>query len=249
VGEFGVSADADATSKCNWINAVVGLFDDNEFPWFYWDPQGYNDGFGFFANGVIDETTIVPCFSTAMGLQGTVLAIAELSPLRVACDGPTSEIEWHLVTDEPAHVDVEAYQPQRKQWAQIGQLALLPVQRNYTFRTDVAAPYYRLKITELDGRITYSDVAENQCPPAGAWKVYPNPAVSGTTVYLESPLDGSADVLLYDALGRVVFQKSSLTGTRQQALQLDLPTLPAGVYGLQILTAAGVEAFVSLVLE
>lgn len=249
VGEFGVSADADATSKCNWINTIVGLFDDNAFPWFYWDPLGYNDGFGFFANGVIDETTIVPCFSTTMGLQGAVLAIAELSPLRVACDGHSRIIDWYLVTDEPAHVTVEAYQPQRKQWVQVGQLDVLPIQRRYTFRTDVDAPYYRLKITELDGRITYSDVAENKCPPAGEWKVYPNPAVSGTTVYLESPIDGAADVLLYDALGRVVFQQTDLERTPMSAIQLNLPTLPAGVYGLQIRTALGVEAFVSLVLE
>ncbi len=249
VGEFGVTANADATSKCNWINAVVGLFDDNEFPWFYWDSQGYNDGFGFFANGVIDETTIVPCFSTAMGLQGTVLAIAELSPLRVACDGHDRVIDWYLVTDEPARVDVEAYQPQRKQWAQVGQLEVLPVQRRYTFRTDVAAPYYRLKITELDGRITYSDVAEHQCLPAREWKVYPNPAVSGSVVYLESPVDAMVKLVLYDVLGRVVFQQTDLERTQKQALQLDLPTLPPGVYGLQIRTALGVEALVSLVLE
>lgn len=249
VGEFGVAANADATSKCNWIDAVVGLFEDNEFPWFYWDPQGYNDGFGFFAGGVIDETAIVPCFRTSMGLLGTVLAIAELGPLQVACDGHEMVLDWHLVTDEPARVEVEAYQPQRKQWVQVAQLEVLPVQRRYTFRTDVVAPYYRLKITELDGRITYSDIAEHQCPPAGEWKVYPNPAISGTTVYLKSPTDGTADVMLYDALGRVVFQQAGLVGVREQAGLLQLPPLPGGAYSLRIRTVAGAEAFISLLLE
>lgn len=75
-GEFGVTANADADSRCRWVEAVSSLFDDNSFPWIYWDPQGYSDGFGFFDEGLVSEATMMSCFGTALGLSGSPSAVA-----------------------------------------------------------------------------------------------------------------------------------------------------------------------------
>lgn len=68
LGEFGCSTEADAGSRCNWIQALMNAITTNGFSYFYWDAISPSDAFGFFNDGIIDEAHAIPCFAEAMGL-------------------------------------------------------------------------------------------------------------------------------------------------------------------------------------
>jgi len=75
----------------------------------------------------------------------------------------------------------------------------------------------------------------------GALSVYPNPSASGIfTVDLGSSLKGQATLLVADALGRQIkTQELNATSVGSKNFTLDLSGEKAGVYTLQIRTAAG----------
>ena len=95
--------------------------------------------------------------------------------------------------------------------------------------------YYRLRIQELDGSHTYSDAISIALPPAreGSLTFYPNPAPSGTSIALASPVAGTAT--LYDATGRVCARLPVSLG-EQSVL---LPEAVPGIYRLQVQSVSG----------
>jgi hypothetical protein len=64
------------------------------------------------------------------------------------------------------------------------------------------------------------------------WSVYPNPAQKVLTIRIE----GSADVRLLDAAGRLVYK-----GTISGEANLDVENWARGTYVLQIITDSGIE--------
>jgi endoglucanase len=65
-----------------------------------------------------------------------------------------------------------------------------------------------------------------------AWRVYPNPTQGG--VYLRSPVAGALDVVLFNALGEVVYRQPQQLLTANEAWYGELPAVPAGIYWLQL---------------
>lgn len=109
--------------------------------------------------------------------------------------------------------------------------------RNYTY-TDVSAwkgkNYYRLKIVDEDGKISYS--ATVTAPVfSTAVAVFPNPATASVTVW-NLPADEETHIQLIDMGGRMVLSRR----IRQASAVLDIREQPAGVYMLKIITAGKV---------
>lgn len=78
-----------------------------------------------------------------------------------------------------------------------------------------------------------------------ALQMYPNPAVSGLTQFeFEFKGNETATVRVYDVTGRTVLIRE-VTGTGVQAVQLDVTSLNAGMYNMEIATAdrRGVSKF------
>lgn len=91
--------------------------------------------------------------------------------------------------------------------------------------------FYRLKIVDLDGTVTYSSVV--LLKNAGELKVviYPNPAAS--LLYVRLPLVANVSTIpavIYDASGRIVLQPLLKTGADNG---IAVEQLAAGVYTLQ----------------
>jgi len=99
--------------------------------------------------------------------------------------------------------------------------------------------WYRLKITEVDGKITYSKVVAiiNDTKGLLITSVYPNPVSSAATVTLSAAKSEMADMLLYDISGTVVYRRRSAIAEGTNNLSLDLGKLPAGVYHLSVQSA------------
>ncbi|MFK8162041.1 MAG: T9SS type A sorting domain-containing protein [Lewinella sp.] len=106
------------------------------------------------------------------------------------------------------------------------------VNRSYGFQDAAALPgtsYYRLRMVDLDGSFTYSEVAAVHLDESTSLALYPNPA--RTTVKLDLP---EAHVYthysLYAADGRLLHKGVPVAGTNTLAVG----ALPRGVYHLTL---------------
>ena len=88
--------------------------------------------------------------------------------------------------------------------------------------------YYRLKQTDIDGKITYSDVvAVNNCMSNTEISVFPNPTTNGFYI---SPIDVQASFCeLFDMQGKLL-RKMNLTKSNYMSMQ----EFANGVYLLKI---------------
>lgn len=69
MGEFGVGINADADSRCNWVELMGDLIDEFEFNWCYWDWGGVAPSdFSMFNSLPPGPNTIIPCFAEALQL-------------------------------------------------------------------------------------------------------------------------------------------------------------------------------------
>jgi len=112
----------------------------------------------------------------------------------------TNLLNWTTANEEDfSHFEVERSLPLNPQrgnsaltWEYLGEVAPLssgegPGERFYTFEDDAITAYYRLKLIDLDGTFSYSEVVyleNNSGGNAGAMKVYPNPSTGRFTVDL-----------------------------------------------------------------
>ena len=116
--------------------------------------------------------------------------------------------------------------------------------------TEVGAQnFYRMKLVDVDGKIRYSDVIEEQTECNGkSWQIYPNLLTSANAeltikLYTQMP---SVNFTVIDQTGRKVksFQSETISGWNQ--INWNLHDLPNGMYYLNNsdLTRKGVLPFV-----
>ncbi len=90
---------------------------------------------------------------------------------------------------------------------------------------------YRIRQVDLDGQFTFSPVQVLEFSKAAGSLVYPNPVTDQATVQFNQP--AVVHVLqLFNAAGTVLINRTTAAGTGM--IQLDLRTLPAGIYYLRI---------------
>jgi hypothetical protein len=109
----------------------------------------------------------------------------------------------------------------------------------YSFINDQASPginYYRLKMTDLDGTVAYSNIVRVQCESlSNKIMVGPNPFNQSVNVFIESLTAGMVDMTLYDAVGKMIAQRQTVLREGNNQFLFDgLAGLPAGNYYLQI---------------
>jgi endoglucanase len=66
LGEFGVSSNADAVSRCRYVDSVAINTAKHSMPWYYWDAISQTDAFGFMST---TGTGSVVCFDNALKLD------------------------------------------------------------------------------------------------------------------------------------------------------------------------------------
>jgi len=102
--------------------------------------------------------------------------------------------------------------------------------------------YYRLKQVDFDGRSTYSDTKAIMIGLKGIkYYVYPNPVSSTLNLMLSEDMEFDGTLRIVDALGNVVADQNITLQDHQQLVQVDLSTLAAGNYVVQLLSQGQFE--------
>ena len=121
--------------------------------------------------------------------------------------------------------------------------------QRYTFtdKTGLAEQnYYRLRQVDLDGSVTYSQVAEIGFDPYAndRFLVYPSPATDHTFLKAVSDLDGDYRVTVIDLSGKVAREMVMSKSTPSSGMRIDLSGLTDGMYFVRTISPLG-QAFVN----
>ncbi|MDN3656473.1 T9SS type A sorting domain-containing protein [Ferruginibacter paludis] len=100
--------------------------------------------------------------------------------------------------------------------------------------------YYRLKLIDIDGKFSYSNVATVRITGDGfSLRTSPNPAKNILFVQT-SGSNEAATIIITDLNGKIIQEKKiSLNGTTN--IQLNISGFAAGIYNLQLLKKSGAE--------
>jgi len=101
--------------------------------------------------------------------------------------------------------------------------------------------YYRLKMVDFDGSFVYSGVVtvKSNCTGSDRINIYPNPAHSTTSVYLQTAYRGKASIIITNTMGQVTETLSAQINTAVNVIPVDVTRLPTGLYFLQMVNDKG----------
>lgn len=124
-------------------------------------------------------------------------------------------------------------------------IALQPGKENSRFyfyndtRIAKGTNWYRLRITEVGGKVTYSKVIAviNDSKGLLITSVFPNPVSNTATITLSAARSGMADIQLYDISGTLVYRRRSAIAEGTNYLPVEMGKLSAGVYHLAVQSA------------
>jgi len=159
-----------------------------------------------------------------------------------------AQLYWNVAGDDLTQFVVERSGADNKFYP----VATLPYKKNrqaYTFtdpQPGAARWYYRLRITEANGKTSYSAIApvnlSNCGASADAVAVYPNPATSEITVFCEAAITKLEIVSL---TGQVLYHYAPLTAINRQTISLT--QLGSGIYLIKTTNASGVTNIQKLI--
>jgi len=232
LGEFGCSTAADATSRCNWIDAMTTAIEAHGFSNFYWDAISPSDAFGFFTNGIINQANVIPCFATAMGLYNAPAPIA-LVRFGVECSNNTPQLNWAANTVGQGYLFEVESSMNGLEWEHVTSIAAIEGSKTYRFNDLGRSPFYRLNMLSPDGSVHYSPIQTAHCTVQHTEvQVTPNPAIDQIEVRLLHSDASFLDITMHDPTGRLIVKSEYSTQTQTSMFSLPVSDLPAGVYFL-----------------
>lgn len=92
--------------------------------------------------------------------------------------------------------------------------------------------YYRLRQVDFDGRATYHEVVAINMATANQVRMLPNPVNDFTTLQLTEVLETESKILIYDMMGKVVFETRLAAGP--STVDIDLSFLANGSYIIRL---------------
>lgn len=97
--------------------------------------------------------------------------------------------------------------------------------------------YYRLKIVNNTGTISYSDIAVAKVAVASRISAFPNPVSGKLTVQIPGSVHHSEKLILFNSYGQKVVEQA----VTAHILQIEMKHLPAGIYHLMYKSKNGKE--------
>jgi trimeric autotransporter adhesin len=98
--------------------------------------------------------------------------------------------------------------------------------------------YYRLKQTDLDGKITYSSIVELKGEKGGFFvsAAYPNPVRQNVTVIVSVPAAEKAFISLTDMNGQLVKQLNTSLASGDNTISMNVAELASGLYYIRVVS-------------
>jgi len=101
--------------------------------------------------------------------------------------------------------------------------------------------YYRLKQTDFDGAVSYSEVVAVKLKADDTnFQLYPNPAQGMVSVYFTSPLNTACTVKIHDLSGREVLSRQLEEDVHASGTDLDVSHLLTGIYFVTVQTPTSI---------
>jgi len=160
----------------------------------------------------------------------TALPIEE-GNLKATIQESSTLIAWETLSEENAshfEIEVKVDGSAFKKIGSVGAAGFSNRLKNYEFvhpNPQIGYNYYRIKSVDFDGTYAYSKMVSVFFDPSEKVKIYPNPVID--FLYLETEIATRID--LFDGRGQMV---DSWGIDKNQNLEIDLRSLPAGVYWL-----------------
>jgi hypothetical protein len=182
------------------------------------------------AGQLIPDYTYISSLVLENSYCGVLLPI-NLVAFRATSVEETVHLNWEIAADEPGHCSIER-SAEGRTWTAIGNMELEDRPSRYKFVDQQPQPgqnFYRLKITNRTGDISYSSILRIQRSKINnGLRVYPNPAqrklvLSGQIL--------SPYISLFDLSGKLIWEKA--VPASASVIEINLPELPKGIYLLR----------------
>ncbi len=175
---------------------------------------------------------------TEFNLTGQILPVTWQS-FSVTAEGSAARLDWTTANEENNEYFTVEYSRNGRDFSEIGRVAgsgTTAAATSYEFLHPPPASgvnYYRLRQVDFDGSYDYSPVRtlQMQSDAAAAYRVFPNPAPG--QFWISAPVQDGA-FHLYSSTGQRVLSGRLLGDA------IEVNSLPAGLYVLQVEDAGGV---------
>jgi len=193
----------------------------------------------------VELPTCATCATQANGVYYTksnctaIILPVKLGTFTASLNNCAVELKWNTLSEVNSKSFTVERMDQTYKWITIADVTASGRMNGsgYTYTdytTQAGELFYRLKMTDADGTFTYSNTLQiNRWCGNAAVQVYPNPAKDQVYVSVPEALHNSS-VTLYNNTGKRLVTAVQRNGT---VWRLNLSTLPAGVYLLQITDA------------
>ena len=173
---------------------------------------------------------------------------AKLLDFHGGCSGSRQNIFWATAEEANLRSFELLYSEDGVKFSGLAEIGPKGTNSHYSYVNDLTAPgdnYYQLKMTDLDGSLTYSNIVHIKCQQeANKIKVWPNPFFQSVNISVESVSGGPAKMLLYDATGKMLSQRMvQLQVGNNQFSCNETDNLPAGIYYLRFVNQEKTEHF------
>ncbi|MES2774736.1 MAG: choice-of-anchor J domain-containing protein [Bacteroidota bacterium] len=111
----------------------------------------------------------------------------------------------------------------------------------------IISNYYRIKQTDIDGKVTYSNTVFVKGLKASVFSlntIFPNPARERITAALQSPFADNITLVVTDMAGKVIKRQVANMAVGDNNVSVDVASLPAGSYLLKAVCNNGCETAV-----
>jgi hypothetical protein len=123
-------------------------------------------------------------------------------------------------------------------------LGSIVVNQNYYWRVRPFNDWYVCTSTTPSAIFKSAPVTSTSEPDADGWRCYPTLLMPGQPLTMESPLSWlhrSAQCMVYDAVGRLVWQSNLPSGSEQTQLDVPSANWPSGTYRLVVVHEKGIK--------
>jgi hypothetical protein len=169
-----------------------------------------------------------------LSTDGNALPL-ELLSFKTACANNAVNLNWTTSDD----INSTQFQVQRSndgvQWQAISTITANNTQYAYTDVHASSTSAYRLKITDAEGKSTFSIIRSPGCAISSVnTNLYPNPATNYLVLQLNNMPAKEMLLTLVNNAGQIVLKKNLIVATSKESYTIPLHDLPAGMYHASI---------------
>lgn len=177
--------------------------------------------------------------SYTYGSVGGVLPV-KLAYFNATLSQCNSSINWKSATEENFSYYVVEYSNDGITFNNISKVYSKGSNSNYltTHIAEQGKAFYRLRLVDVDGRITNSNIVvlDVNCSKVSV-VVYPNPASDFINIFITGVDNNLINAKLFNNTGQTMINKKLQNGISQ----LNISNLPSGIYHLRIINNKGIE--------